>query len=63
MTQSAGTVTSFSVASAAVAIAASSNNIAKGFYAFTLSDRKTGTRTLCLLSGLAILGLVPLVWL
>jgi uncharacterized membrane protein (DUF4010 family) len=63
MTQSAGAVTSLQVAAVAILIAASSNNIAKGVYAFMLSDRRTGTMSLCLLVGLALLGLVPLVWL
>lgn len=63
MTESAGAGASLSVASAAILIAASSNNFAKGIYAFTLCDRKTGIRGLVLLAGLAAAGLVPLVWL
>lgn len=63
MTQTAGKITSLSVASASIVIAAASNNIAKGLYAFSMSDRKTGTLSLYLLLGLALLGLVPLVWL
>jgi uncharacterized membrane protein (DUF4010 family) len=63
MTQSAGGVTTLQVAAAAVVIAASSNNVAKGVYAYMLSDRKTGIMSLSLLVGLALAGLVPLVWL
>ena len=63
MTQSAGTATSILVASAAIAIAAASNNIVKGVYAYSLSDRKTGIQSLSLLVGLALAGLAPLVWL
>jgi uncharacterized membrane protein (DUF4010 family) len=63
MTQSAGTTTSVLVASAAIAIAAASNNIVKGIYAYSLSDRKTGIQSLSLLVGLALAGLAPLVWL
>ena len=54
---------SLSLAAGGVLIAASSNNLAKGVYAFVLSDRKTGIRSLCLLTALAVLGLVPLLWL
>jgi uncharacterized membrane protein (DUF4010 family) len=63
MTQSAGSMTPVSVAAAAIVIAASSNNVAKGIYACTWADRKTGVQSLALLVGLALLGLVPLVWL
>jgi len=64
MTQVAGTPeTSFSLAAVAVAIAASSNNAAKGIYAYSLADRKTGIQALVLLMGLAALGLLPLFWL
>ena len=63
MTQSAGGVTSLKVASAAILIAAASNNLVKGIYAYWFSDRKTGVESLCLLSGLALAGLAPLLWL
>jgi len=61
MTQSANS--EISVAAVAIVIAASSNNAAKGIYAYVLSGRKTGVQSLSLLAGLALLGLVPLVWL
>jgi uncharacterized membrane protein (DUF4010 family) len=63
MTQSAGGVTSLKVASAAILIAAASNNLVKGIYAYWFSDRKTGVQSLCLLAGLTLAGLVPLLWL
>ena len=64
LTQVAGTPeTSFNLAAVAVAIAASSNNAAKGVYAFSLADRKTGVQALVGLLGLAALGLAPLFWL
>ena len=63
MTQSAGGVTSLKVASAAILIAAASNNLVKGIYAYWFSDRKTGVESLCLLAGLTVAGIVPLLWL
>lgn len=60
MTQAAGGVTAVKVAAAAVLIAAASNNVAKGVYAYVLADRRTGLQSLCLLAVLAVLGLVPL---
>jgi uncharacterized membrane protein (DUF4010 family) len=63
LTQAAGTLTPFKEAAAAVAIAASSNNIVKGIYAFSLADRKTGVQALAMLLTLAAMGLIPLFWL
>lgn len=48
------------LAAHAIAIAASSNNLMKGVYAFTIGDRRTGSEALLLLAGLAVLGLVAL---
>jgi uncharacterized membrane protein (DUF4010 family) len=62
MTQAAGTVTAVKVAAAAVLIAASSNNLVKGIYAYSLADRKTGVQSLIFLVALAAAGLVPLIW-
>jgi uncharacterized membrane protein (DUF4010 family) len=62
MTQAAGTLTAVKVAAAAVLIAASSNNLVKGIYAYSLGDRKTGMQSLALLAALAALGLAPLFW-
>jgi len=64
MTQNAGTPRlSVATAAAAVVIAAASNNLVKGIYAYSLADRKTGIQGLSFLSGLAVLGLTPLLWL
>jgi uncharacterized membrane protein (DUF4010 family) len=63
MTQSAGSVTPMETAAGAILIAAASNNAVKGVYAYALSERKTGKRSLGLLACLAALGLVPLLWL
>lgn len=62
MTQAAGTLTPVKVAAAAVLIAAASNNLIKGIYAYSLADWKTGIQSLCLLAGLAAVGLAPLLW-
>jgi uncharacterized membrane protein (DUF4010 family) len=48
------------VAARAIAIAASSNNVMKGIYAFGFGDRRTGSEALALLSALALLGLAVL---
>lgn len=63
MTQAGGKSTPLAVAAAAILIAAASNNLVKGVYAYSMSDRKTGIRSFCLLSGLTIAGLAPLLWL
>lgn len=63
MTQATGILASVKIAAVATVIAAASNNVAKGFYAFTLADRRTGIQALALLSALAALGLIPIFWL
>jgi len=63
MTQAAGALTPLKIAAAAVLIAAASNNLVKGVYAYSLADRKTGLQSLALLTALGALGLVPLLWL
>jgi uncharacterized membrane protein (DUF4010 family) len=63
MTQAAGALTPLKVAGAAVLIAAASNNLMKGIYAYSLADRKSGVQSFSLLTALAALGLVPLLWL
>ena len=63
LTQAAGTLTPLKVAAAAVAIAASSNNVVKGIYVYSLADRKTGVQSLVFLAALAAMGLIPLFWL
>jgi uncharacterized membrane protein (DUF4010 family) len=62
MTQAAGTLTPLKVAAVAVLIAAASNNLIKGVYAYSWADRKTGIQSLGLLASLAGLGLLPLLW-
>jgi len=62
MTQAAGGVTPLPVAAVGVLIAAASNNVVKGTYAYFLSSRQTGIQSACLLTGLAALGLTPLLW-
>ncbi len=63
LTQAAGTLTPLNVAAGAILIAAASNNVIKGIYAYSMADRKTGRQSLAFLVGLAIAGLVPLIWL
>jgi len=63
LTQAAGTLTPLKVAAGAILIAAASNNIVKGIYAFSLADRRTGIQSFVFLSALAAGGLVPLFWL
>jgi uncharacterized membrane protein (DUF4010 family) len=62
LTQAAGTLTPVKVAAGAILIAAASNNVAKGIYAYSLADKKTGLQALLFLLGLAAAGLVPLIW-
>lgn len=62
MTQTAASSTPVHVASTAILIAASSNNIIKGFYARFFSDPLTGRWSLVLLMIQALLGLIPAWW-
>jgi uncharacterized membrane protein (DUF4010 family) len=63
MTQAAGTVIPLKIAAAAIVIAACSNNLVKGIYAYIFGDKRTGIQAFYLLGCLALLGLVPLIWL
>jgi len=63
ITQATPALTPLTVASASILIATASNNLVKGIYAYAMADRKTGTQSLCLLIGLAAIGLAPLLWL
>jgi len=63
LTQAAGALTPLRVAAGGILIAGASNNVAKGVYAYSLADRKTGVQSLIMLVGLAAAGLVPLFWL
>ncbi|HEX9081236.1 MAG TPA: DUF4010 domain-containing protein, partial [Holophagaceae bacterium] len=62
MTHSAGLSTGLHLAACSIAVSAASNNLVKGFYAYTFAKGRTGTWSLGLLAGLAILGLLPLIW-
>jgi uncharacterized membrane protein (DUF4010 family) len=59
MTQAAGHTLTLGVAGGAICIAAASNNIVKGIYAHSFGDRTVGRQSIILLSGLALLGLLP----
>jgi uncharacterized membrane protein (DUF4010 family) len=62
LTQSANTLVLLQMASAGIVIAAASNNVIKGVYAYALSPRQAGVQSLLFLLGLAVLGLIPLLW-
>jgi len=63
LTQAAGTVTGVKLAAGAIAIAAASNNVVNGIYAYTFADRRTGVQSLTFLALLALGGLSSLIWL
>jgi uncharacterized membrane protein (DUF4010 family) len=63
MTQVLGALISVRVAAAAIVISTASNNVVKAIYAYSLADRRTGLQSFAFLMGLALAGLVPLVWL
>ena len=63
MTQATPALAPLALATVSILIAAASNNVVKGIYAYTLADRKTGTESLCLMIGLTVLGLIPMLWL
>ena len=63
ITQSAGHGTQLIIGAVGIAIAAASNNVMKGCYAYAFSDRTTGRHSLTLLVALALAGLSPLLWL
>jgi uncharacterized membrane protein (DUF4010 family) len=54
------TLTPVALAGGAIVIAAASNNLIKGVYAYGLADRRTGLQALVLLAILSLLGLLPL---
>jgi len=60
ITQATPALTPLTMATVSILIAAASNNLVKGIYAYAMADHKTGIQSLCLLAGLAALGLVPL---
>jgi len=64
LTQTTGaTAEAVRIAAGAIAIAAASNNLIKGIYAFSLAGQKTGRQALLFLLVLTAAGLVPLVYL
>ncbi len=60
LAESASALTPVTLAGGAIVIAAASNNLIKGIYAYGFGDRRTGTQGLALLAVLALLGLLPL---
>jgi uncharacterized membrane protein (DUF4010 family) len=63
MTQSGGSTTQLGVSAGAILLAVASNNLAKGIYAFSFANRRTGVQSLILMIVLALAGLLPLFWL
>jgi uncharacterized membrane protein (DUF4010 family) len=59
LTQAVPALTPARVGGVAILLASSSNNLAKGFYAYSLGTRETGRRSLGLLCVLSVLGLIP----
>jgi uncharacterized membrane protein (DUF4010 family) len=63
MTEAADSAIRLNVVAGAITLAAASNNVAKGIYAYSFGDRKAGVQSLTLLLLLALAGLTPLLWL
>lgn len=63
MTQTTGQTAQLSVSAGAIVLAAASNNIAKGIYAYFFGSHSAGRQGLILLFLLALTGLLPLLWL
>ena len=62
MTQSAGSGAQLTASAGAIVLAAASNNLAKGCYAFFFGSRSAGRQSFFLLASLALAGLLPLIW-
>jgi uncharacterized membrane protein (DUF4010 family) len=63
MTQAAGTTVQLGVSAGSIVLAAASNNVAKGFYAYVFGKRSgAAPQSLLLLLLLALVGLLPLLW-
>lgn len=60
MAQADTALTPLHVAASGILVAASSNNVAKGVYAYTLSSRRAGIQSLIFLVCLAVCGLLPM---
>jgi uncharacterized membrane protein (DUF4010 family) len=64
MTQAAGLTAQLNVSAGAIVLAAASNNMAKGIYAYAFGKRVgAGLQSLMLLILLALAGLLPILWL
>jgi uncharacterized membrane protein (DUF4010 family) len=63
MTQAAGSTAQLNVSAGAIILATTSNNLAKGMYAYFFGSREAGRQALFLLVMLALAGLLPLLWL
>ena len=62
MTHAAGLTTTLPVAASGIVIATVCNNLLKGGYAYFFARNKAGLWSLILLGGLAVAGLLPLLW-
>ncbi|MGA3335355.1 MAG: MgtC/SapB family protein [Terracidiphilus sp.] len=60
LTQAPTTSTALNISAGAILIAAASNNVIKGIYAYSLAGRKTGRQSLWFLLALAAAGIAPL---
>jgi uncharacterized membrane protein (DUF4010 family) len=63
MTQASGISMQPNVVAGAIVLAAASNNFAKGIYAYFFGSSSAGRQSLMLLAALALVGLVPIIWL
>lgn len=63
ITQSAGQSTALNISAIAILIAAASNSIAKGIYTLGIGDWKVGKSSLILQSILALISLLPILYL
>jgi len=63
LTQTVPSLTPGTVAAVGILIATSTNNVAKGFYAYTLASKETAKASLRLMVGLALAGMVPALFL
>ena len=59
LAESGASLTPLAIAAGAIVIAAASNNLVKGLYAYGFGDRQSGRQGLALLGALALLGLLP----
>jgi uncharacterized membrane protein (DUF4010 family) len=63
ITQTAGLTAQLGVSAGAIFLAAASNNLAKGIYAYAFGSRSAGRQGLIMLALLAVAGLIPILWL